>query len=358
MNHKSSINWISNKDIDNNIVNELMKIPLKTNQFTNNGVNVNFLEEFIKEKFKIDNNKSVIVVTNGSVAIHALVSGISYYEEIKINWVTQSFTFPPSAQSNLSKVKIIDIDEDGGMDIKKVDNTVNGLIVTNIFGNIVDIDKYETFCRENNKFLIFDNAATGYTEYNGKNCLNYGNGCTISFHHTKPFGFGEGGAIIVDKKYEKNIRCLNNFGIGLTDKYWVPEGNNNKMSEISAIYILQYLKRNLDTIINKHNELYLYFQEQMVKHKITHFKLFPSFHDGLIVPSCFCILFDNYDDNIRVKLLENNIQARKYYHPLDDSKVANEIFDKILCIPCNIHMDWSDIDKIFSIFKLFFICIG
>ena len=87
------------------------------------------------------------------------------------------------------------------------------MIVTNIFGNVVDIQKYESFCRENNKFLIFDNAATGYTEYKGKNCLNFGIGCTISFHHTKPFGFGEGGAIIVDKKYEKSIRCLNNFGI-------------------------------------------------------------------------------------------------------------------------------------------------
>ena len=343
------MNWISKKDIDNDIVNKLMTIPLKTNHFTNGGENVKLLEEFIKIKLKIDDNKCVIVVTNGSVALHALSSGIEYYEKGKINWATQAFTFPPSAQSNLSKAKIIDIDNDGGLDITKVDSSINGLIVTNIFGNVVDINKYETFCRENNKFLIFDNAATGYTEYKGKSCLNYGVGCTISFHHTKPFGFGEGGAIIADKKYEKSIRCLNNFGIGLTKKYWVSEGNNNKISEISAIYILQYLKRNIDIIISKHNELYLYFQELIIKHKITHFKLFPSFHDGIIVSSCFCILIDNYDDKIRETCLENNIQARKYYHPLDDSKVANEIFHKILCVPCNIDMDNNDIDKIFNL---------
>ena len=346
------MNWVALKDIDTELVNKLIFKPLKTNQFTNGGVNVKLLEESIKTWFKIDDNKCVIVVTNGSVAIHALAAGIEYYEKKKIHWATQAFTFPPSAQSNLSKVKIVDIDKDGGMDIKNVDSSINGLIVTNIFGNIVDIGKYETFCREHSNFLIFDNAATGYTEYKGKNCLNYGTGCTISFHHTKPFGFSEGGAIIVDKKYEKSIRCLNNFGIGLTDNYWVPAGNNNKMSEISAIYILQYLKRNIGKIVNSHNELYLYFKEQMVERNITHFKLFPSFHDGLIVPSCFCILFDNYDDSIREKLLENNLQARKYYHPLDDSKVANEIFDKILCIPCNIDMDKSDIDMIFNILKI------
>ena len=346
------MNWFAKKDISTKIVENLLEEPLKTGQFTNCGANVTLLEEFIKMKLKIDDNKSVIVVTNGSVALHALASGIEYYEKRKINWATQAFTFPPSAQSNLSKAKIIDIDNDGGLDITKVDSSINGIIVTNIFGNVVDIDKYETFCKEHNKFLIFDNAATGYTEYKGKSCLNYGIGCTISFHHTKPFGFGEGGAIIVDKKYEKSIRCLNNFGIGLTEKYWVPEGNNNKMSEISAIYILQYLKRNVDTIINKHNELYLYFQEQMIKHKITHFKLFPSFHDGIIASSCFCVLFDNYDDRIREKLLENNIQARKYYNPLDDSEVANEIFDKILCVPCNIDMDRSDVGKIFTFLNM------
>lgn len=343
------MNWISKKDVDNDIVNNLLTIPLETNQFTNGGVNVKLLANFVKTKLNIDDSKSVLVVTNGSVALHSLTSGIEYYEKKKINWATQAFTFPPSAQSNLSKVKIIDIDKDGGLDITKVDSSINGMIVTNIFGNVVDIEKYETFCRENNKFLIFDNAATGYTEYKGKNSLNYGTGCTISFHHTKPFGFGEGGAIIVDKKYEESIRCLNNFGIGLTEKYWVPEGNNNKMSEISAIYILQYLKRNVDTIINKHNELYLYFQEQMIKHKTTHFKLFPSFHDGIIAPSCFCILFDNYDDKVREKLVENNIQARKYYHPLDNSKIANEIYDKILCIPCNVDMNISYLDQIFHL---------
>lgn len=344
--------WLAKKDINIDIVNNLMKKPLESNQFTNGGINIKLLENFIKETFKIDDNKCVIVVTNGSVALHSITSGIEYYKKKKINWATQAFTFPPSVQSNLSNTKIIDIDKYGGLDITKIDNSINGLIVTNIFGNVVDIEKYESFCKKNNKFLIFDNAATGYTEYKGKNCLNYGIGCTISFHHTKPFGFGEGGAIIVDKKYENCIRCLNNFGIGLTNKYWVPEGNNNKMSEISAIYILQYLKRNVDTIIKKHNELYLYFQEQIIKYKITHFKLFSSFHDGIIVPSCFCILFDNYDDKVRETLLENNIQARKYYHPLDDSKIANEIFDKILCIPCNIDMNQNDVDKIFTFLNM------
>lgn len=352
------VNWIPNKKIDTDLVNKLFEKSLESNHFTNNGPNVKLLETFIKDKFKVDDDKTVIVVTNGAVALHSITAGIQYTEKKSIQWATQSFTFPPSAQSNLSNVKIIDIDKDGGIDLELIDNSINGIIVTNIFGNIVDIDKYTEWANLNNKFLIFDNAATAYTFYKGKNSLNYGNGCIISFHHTKPFGFGEGGAIIVDKKYENAIRCLNNFGIGLTtNNYWVKEGNNNKMSDVSAVYILQFLMNNFDIIVNHHNDMYSYFKEKIIK--ITEeesseikYKLFPSFHcNDIIVPSCLCLLFDKYDDNVRLKLLENNIYCRKYYYPLKNTKVACEIFDSILCITFTTEMTKEDIDKIFELVK-------
>ena len=349
-------NWVPTKNIDTDLVNELLEKSLEINHFTNNGPNVQLLESFIRDKFKVGEDKSVIVVTNGAVALHSITSGIQYTENMMLRWATQSFTFPPSAQSNLSSVEIIDIDRDGGIDLNLVDENINGIIVTNIFGNVVDIDKYTEWAKTNNKFLIFDNAATAYTFYKGTNCVNYGNGCIISFHHTKPFGFGEGGAIIVDKKYEKAIRCLNNFGIGLTERdYWVKEGNNNKMSDISAVYILQFLMNNFDKIVNHHNDMYMYVNEKIKKIKDEEgidlkWKLFPSFHeDNIIVPSCLCILFDNYDDNIRLKLLDNNIYCRKYYYPLKNTKVACEIFDSILCISFTTDMTKENIDEIFEI---------
>ena len=342
------INWVSNKTINKKRVNELLNESLVTNQFTNNGPNVQLLENVIREKLKINDTKSIIVVTNGSVALHALATSIEYYHKKRINWATQSFTFPPSAQGTLKNSKIVDIDKDGGLNLDELNNTIDGIIVTNVFGNVVDITKYENWANKNNKFLIFDNAATPFTFYKGKSCCNYGHGATISFHHTKPLGFGEGGAIIVDKKYENNIRCLNNFGINLTDNYWVGEGNNNKMSDISAIYIIQYLD-SFDNIVKKHKELYKYFKEQLNKLKLP-MKLFPSFHnDDEIMPSCFCLLFDNYDDNARLKLLDNDIFCRKYYHPLTQTKNTVEIFNKILCLPCTVDMVNKDIDLIINI---------
>jgi len=344
------VNWVPNKLINNNRVNSLLTSSIETGQFTNYGPNVQLLETIIREKLQIDNSKAVIVVSNGSVALHSLASGIEYYHNKKMNWATQSFTFPPSAQGTLKDVKIVDIDNDGGLNLEELDNSINGIIVTNIFGNVVDIKKYEEWANDNNKFLIFDNAATPYTFYNGKSCCNYGNGCTISFHHTKPLGFGEGGAIIVDKKYENNIRCLNNFGFYLKENLWVRYGNNYKMSDISAVYIIQYLD-NFDKIIEKHRVLYEYFKKQIIQKKLP-LKLFPSYHDdGKITPSCFCLLFDESEKSYKIekKILFSNIFCRKYYNPLKDTKNAVDIFNKILCLPCNVDMNIKDIDYILNL---------
>lgn len=347
---KFNIDWVPDKKINTDRVCELMQESIISGRFSNSGPNVQLLERIIHDKLKIDKTKAVIAVTNGSVALHALASSIEYYHKNKINWATQSFTFPPSAQGTLSNAKIVDIDKEGGLNLDELDEEINGIIVTNIFGNVVDIEKYENWAKDNNKFLIFDNAATPFTFYKGSSCCNYGNGCTISFHHTKPLGFGEGGAIIVDKKYEKNIRCLNNFGIDLTENYWVREGSNNKMSDISAIYIIQYLD-NFEFIINKHQELYSYFKKNITDLKLP-IKLFPSFHDeNKIMPSCFCILFDNPSDSLKTeeKLLKNNIFCRKYYHPLANTKISSEIFSKILCLPCNIDISKENIQKIIEL---------
>lgn len=122
------------------------------------------------------------------------------------------------------------------------------------------------------------------------------------------------------------------------------------MSDISAVYIIQYLD-NFDNIVKKHQELYRYFKTQIIKLNLP-IKLFPSFHDDdKIMPSCFCLLFDKYDDDVRLKLLENDIFCRKYYRPLLETKNTVEIFNKILCLPCTVDMTKKNIDFIINIIK-------
>ena len=339
------IKWVPNKNINKTRVATLLQSSITLGQFTNYGPNVQLLEKIIRFNFKVAETKAVICVTNGSAALHAAVSGINIYNASDDNlcWATQSFTFPASTQNVLATAQIIDIDEEGGLDLEKVDSTmVDGIIVTNVFGNVVDIDKYTSWCDKNNKLLLFDNAATPYTFYKGSNAINYGTGSIISFHHTKPLGFGEGGAVIIDQKYEYDIRRCINFGINnnSASPKWHPQGSNYKMSDIAAIYIIQHLDKFM-LIIKKHQQLYEKFINLI--RACADICLFPNHSDQTPFVSCFCLLSPRFTVSKVAELQKKGIYCRKYYDPLVQTKISCELYDKILCLPCTVDMTSDDL---------------
>ena len=132
MENTTYLDWVPNKEIDNIKIVNLLNVSLISKKFTNNGPNVELLEKFIINKFHVEDTKSVIIVANGSVALHVLTSAINYYHKKDLQWATQSFTFPSSAQSTLSNVKILDIDVDGGINLNEVNDEIQVLIVKNI----------------------------------------------------------------------------------------------------------------------------------------------------------------------------------------------------------------------------------
>jgi dTDP-4-amino-4,6-dideoxygalactose transaminase len=340
--------WVANKTIDNNLLNELLSDSIVTNTFTNYGPCVKKLEETIRNKLVISDNKAVIAVVNGALALTVIKNAIDLTDNIDSIWLTQSFTFPASAQGSLMNTIIVDIDNenDVGIDLESCAKLKHdGIIITNIFGYVCDLKKYLEYCESNNKYLIFDNAATPYTFYNGSNSCNYGTASIISLHHTKPIGFAEGGIIIIDKKYEYNARRLLNFGI---DNYcdnplWHRLGNNYKMSDISASYCLMYLDR-FDIILEHHKKMYEYFKTKISK--INGVKLINNYGEDSLV-ACFPLIFENSKNADPNLYLNNNIFCRKYYNPLDCKLVKSKrLFEHILCFPCNIDLDTNYIDNL------------
>jgi len=338
------IKWLPHKKINAPLVELFLSESEALGQYTNGGPIVQRLERLTRDLLEISPEKAVIAVTNGSVALHALAAAIELEADRKLKWATQAFTFPSSVQGSLAGTVIVDIDEGGGLDLTQVPEDVDGIIVTNVFGNVVDINKYEEYAKTHQKYLIFDNAATPYTFYHGKNSINYGVGSIVSFHHTKPIGFGEGGAIIVDTKYEPYIRRIINFGLGGTPSKWHPAASNYKMSDIAAVYILQFLN-NFEVIIKDTQEAYLYYKNLL---KDTPIRLYPDHSDPDRVPlvSCMCLLHPRFTPEKVDSIIENRIFCRKYYYPLDSRPKCDEFYDQIVCLPCHYQLSFDEIVKI------------
>lgn len=344
------VKWVPIKHIHHQRVQELLEESIQSNQFTNGSPVVQKLEQHTRTILGIDSSKAVVCVSNGTVALWATVAALELYYDRPLKFITQSFTFPASAQGYLSGVKIVDNDNEGGIDLTLVDQeTCDGIIVTNIFGHLVNINKYVIWAEQHKKFLLFDNAATPFSFYKGSNSCNYGTAATLSFHHTKPIGFGEGGAIIIDSKYERSLRNIMNFGLdnSALNSKWHRFGGNYKMSDLQAVYILQYLE-NFTSIFKHVTGLYSYFKTTIQQY--SNIQLFPTFSDDMPFISCICIFMRNSKIAMDL-LLANNIYCRKYYNPLLPTFNAMKFFDTIVCIPCNTDMTIADIDTIVNLLK-------
>jgi len=265
--------------------------------------------------------------------------------------MTTDFTFPSSVQGYLTDNIILDVDEDGSPDLEQVEGG-DGLIVTNLFGHTTNIQKYLDYCQDRKIPCIFDNACTSFTFYNGKNAVNYGDGCIISLHHTKPIGFGEGGLIILKKKYEKHVRKLINFGFEIKQGQvtWDKWGNNAKMSDISASFIYDYVKTNFDHIVKTNTSLYSTFLQMM--DQIPNVKLLGNSSDGIPFVNCLPLICNRVITNDDLYILSlHGITARKYYTPLTWLPKSKELYDHILCLPLNIDMNDDHIKKYVEVLK-------
>jgi dTDP-4-amino-4,6-dideoxygalactose transaminase len=342
------ISWVPNKNININEINQKIDECLKKKHLTNNGNNVINLQKELKTLFHIDEDKEILLTCNGAMGINTLIGGLNIYFEKKLRWAVQSFTFPCSKQGLLIDSIILDIDENMGINIHELENRINdydGILITNCFGTTCNINLYENFCKNNNKLLLFDNAASPLTFYNNKNILNYGLGCMVSLHHTKPIGFGEGGFIVFNKNYLGSMEKTICFGFTKDNRYdYNLYASNYKMSEISCIYVSNFLK-NLEHIYNTHIKLINYFliklTENNLNNKVSILKSFSNYNQSLL--STIPLVFNK---EVETSLfIQNNIEAKKYYYPLDFTcNNSVNLFNRIICLPLNTDITFEVID--------------
>lgn len=395
--------WIANKTIDHVRVQQLLSTC--DNQFTDDGPLTEYLESLVRQLLEVESKKCVIVCNNATSGLHALMASMEFYSNDRSitsdnsqdyniyqtytpdyqpgKWLTQDFTSPSSAQGPLyQSIDIIDIDPiAGGINLNILNNVIDtgdhhaisGIICTNMFGNVVDIDVYQDWCyRAGNKWFIMDNSSTPYSFYKGRNSVNYGNGSVVSFHHNNPIGFGEGGVIIADIELEQTIRRIINFGIDNNkNKPWIAIGGNYKMNNIAAAYIIQYLECNFENILKHHTTIYNQFLTYADNNNI---QLYPNFadiphldteyidnptteddrlspppfsdkyitHTRGIIPSCLFMLDDTFTINY-INEVSNmyGIHLKKKYKPLTGKPNAVSVYNKALCHP--LHLDMKHI---------------
>lgn len=334
---KMKIPFIADKNISFDCIEKILNVSKVNNHYSNDGPVKLLLEKKLEKILEIKKDKKVICVSSGTSALHCLMFYSEKYKKVK-NWVTPSFTFPSVVVNNVKNVEIKDINSktytlplDSAL-LQKYD----GIIITNLFGTYSDLYEWEKYCKENNKTLIFDNASSPLSKYNGVNICNFGNYVFGSLHHTKYLGFGEGGFIVAPKKEYNIINSIANFGFYRSREY-KRFSSNFKMSDISASFILNHIKK---YNINKHKKV----QNSLIEKVNNIENIQPFNYRRGVVYNSFPVLFNSPTDIDIFKL--RGIIVHKYYKPLISTPNSDNLYNHIINFPLNSNLNLKKINYI------------
>lgn len=117
------------------------------------------------------------------------------------------------------------------------------LVLVHLYGQIRNMDKWETLCQENNIALVEDCAQTHLASWQGRRAGSFGMAGAYSFYPTKNLGaLGDGGMLVTnDTDLANQARYLRNYGQSV--RYHHPEiGLNSRLDEIQAAILSERLK--------------------------------------------------------------------------------------------------------------------
>jgi len=134
-----------------------------------------------------------------------------------------------------------------------------------------EMQALSTIAKEHGLFLVEDNAHGLYGRFGGKPLGTFGELATLSFHETKNFTCGEGGALVVnDPRFVERAEIIRDKGTnrarffrGEVDKYtWVDVGSSFLPSDILAAFLLAQLEAK-DNIQAQRKEIWERYAEHL-----------------------------------------------------------------------------------------------
>lgn len=184
------------------------------------------------------------------------------------------------------------------------------------------------------RLLLVEDAAQGVNStYNGRYLGTIGHLGTYSFHETKNFISGEGGALVInDEQLIERAEIIRVRGTNRcaffreeVDHYtWVDDGSSYLMAELLSGFLYAQLE-NMDQINQRRNDIWHFYHQALV----------PLANDGRLrlpytPPACYSnshlfyiILQDEATRNTLMKhLKKNQIHAVFHYVPLHTSDVG------------------------------------
>ncbi len=317
---------------------------------TNRGALVKELEASLKETLGVDN---LIAMANGTLPLQIALKAFGKSGEI----ITTPFSYVATTSSIVWEgctPVFVDIDPTYlTIDERKIEAAITpkttAILATHVYGNPCAVNEIEAIAKKHDLKVIYD-AAHGYgVTYNDRSIFEYGDVSTCSFHATKIFHTGEGGALFAKKEHLEKLYFYHNFG------HDGPEvfrglGINAKMSELHAAMGLAVLPY-MDEIIANRWKVVAQYREGL---KVDGLSIRPGTQWNA---AYYPVVFDSEATLLQIMeaLRAESINPRRYFYPsLDqlpyienaDVPVSHDIAARVLCLPISHALGEADCNHI------------
>lgn len=324
---------------------------------TNRGELVLELESKLKSYLTVDH---ILITNNGTIPIQIALKLFGNNGQI----ITTPFSYVATTASILwenCRPVFVDIHPDYlTIDETKIEQAITtkttAILATHVFGNPCHVEYIEKIAIKHNLKVIYDAAHCFGVKYNNRSIFDYGDISTCSFHATKLFHTGEGGAVFAkDQTLQHQLFYSHNFGHnGPLEFHGL--GINGKISELQAAMGLAVLPY-MNDILQDRKRVVDFYTNTVDFSRIKMLKIRENTEWNY---SYFPVIFENEATLLKVQkaLNEAAIFPRRYFYPSlntldfvfgETMPFSENVAKCILCLPLYVGLSEGDLTKIVTL---------
>lgn len=309
---------------------DYIKKAIENEKICGDGEFTHKCSNWMKEKFNV-NNVFLTTSCTSSLEMASILCDIQPGDEV----IMSAYTFVSTADAFVSrgaKVVFVDIRPDTmNIDEKLIEQAITprtkAIVPVHYAGVSCEMDTIIEIAKKYNLKVVEDAAQGMMSTYKGKALGTIGDFGALSFHETKNYTMGEGGAILFnDNNYKEKAEIIREKGTnrskffrGQIDKYtWMDFGSSYLPSDMNAAYLWAQLEVS-NKIDNNRMETWNYYNDNL-KQLEEQGKIELSYIPKECTHNAHMFYLKTKDMDERTKLInylkEKDIQAVFHYIPL------------------------------------------
>jgi len=295
-------------------------------------------KQLLESRFDIS---KVLLTTSCTSALEmaAILCDLKPGDEV----IMPSYTFVSTAAAFVrvgGRPVFVDIREDTlNIDEKLIEQAITektkAICVVHYAGVGCEMDRIVEIARKHNLIIVEDAAQAVNAFYKGRALGSIGDLGCYSFHETKNYICGEGGALCVNNpRFVERAEIIRDKGTnrqqffrGEVDKYtWVDLGSSYVPSEICSAFLFGQLEE-MDRISERRRQIYERYSEMLKPLEDSHSVRLPSIPEAC--ESNYHMLYvilqtRDIRDHVLSNLRESGIHAVFHYVPLHSSPMGKQ----------------------------------